>query len=47
MKTRRQQKARALARRLRWIRDGKPRRLQTGLSAEILSYINAQPKVAE
>lgn len=44
MKTKRQIKTRALARRMRWIRDGRPRRMSKGLSSEILAYISAFPK---
>jgi hypothetical protein len=43
VKTHRQIKLRARARLARWIRDGRPDRLQKGLSAKVLAYIALHP----
>lgn len=43
VKTRRQVKHRARARQARWIRDGRPRRLEKGLSAALLADIATRP----
>ena len=43
VKTARQRKHRARARLARWIRDGRPARLQKGFSFSILSFIATNP----